>query len=393
MVECWSIGKPLPALHHSPIPTKKEEKMRKFLFLLFLLLIAFLLTSEVKNPDKPLKGNWDFKYKKVWEINEACGKPFAQPIIVVSEDGDCSIYDYKHLINYIFDSAGNFKKAFGKKGEGPGEVKMQFLSYWVNDKVVLIDRDRLHYFSKDGSFIKSVVNDLFRQTPSIFINDHEFISMPQVGVGKRPSEMEINYVNLKTKQRTVVKAFLSKIKFHEQYGYPVIPGITPMMIIGYDQKNKKLYYGMNHAYTINVSTLDGSIVKTFSVERERKKIPDEAVEEWLKRNRPNFPYKKLMKDVPKELNHFYRIQVERGLVYVFTGQFGTYWGSQQFDIFSLEGNYLYRSDFLPEKGFKIYNTFFMLNNILIKDGFLYVVQENEDADIVISKCKITLPVG
>ncbi len=100
-----------------------------------------------------------------------------------------------------------------------------------------------------------------------------------------------------------------------------------------------------------------------------------------------------MKDVPKELNHFFRIQVEKGLVYVFSGQFGTYWGSQQVDIFSLDGNYLYRSDFIPEKGFKIYNTFFMLNNILIKDGFLYVVQENEDADIVISKYKIALPVG
>lgn len=367
--------------------------MRKILFLLLLLLITFLLTSEVKNPDKPLKGNWDLKYKKVWEINEAGGEPFAQPVIVVSEDEVCCVYDYKNLKNYIFDSAGNFKKAFGKKGEGPGEVKMQLLSYWVNDKVVLLDRDRLHYFSKDGSFVKSVVNDLFRQTPFNFIDEHEFISMPQVGAGKRASEMEINYVNLKTRQRTVVKTFLSKMKFYEQFGYPVIPGISPMMIVGYDQKNKKLYYGMNDAYTINVSNLDGSIVNTFSVERDRKEIPDELVEEWLKRNRPNFPYKKLMKDVPKELNHFYRIQVERGLVYVFTGQFGTYWGSQQIDIFSLDGNYLYRSDFIPEKGFKIYNTSFMPNNILIKDGFLYVVQENEDSDIVISKYNIALPTG
>jgi len=367
--------------------------MRKILFLLLLLLITFLLTSEVKNPDKPLKGNWDLKCKKVWEINEAGGEPFAQPVIVVSKDGTCCVYDYKNLKNYIFDSAGNFKKTFGKKGEGPGEVKMQLLSYWVNDKIVLLDRERLHYFSKDGNFIKSVVNDLFRQTPFIFINENEFISMPQVGAGKGASEMEINYVNLKTKQRTVVKSFLSKIKFHEQFGYPVIPGITPMMIIGYHPKNEKLYYGMNDAYTINVSNLNGSIVNRFSVERDRKEIPDEIVEEWLKRNMPNFPYKKLMKDVPKVLNHFFRIQVERGFVYVFTRQFGTYWGSQQVDIFSLDGNYLYRCDFIPEKGFKIYNTFFMLNNILIKDGFLYVVQENEDADIVISKYKIALPTG
>ena len=365
--------------------------MRKIILLIMILFLTLFLAPEVRNPDRPLKGDWDLKVKKVWDIGEAEGEPFAQPVITVSGDGTCCIYDYKNLKNYIFDSAGNFKKAFGKKGEGPGEVKMQFLSYWVNDKIVLVGRNRLHYFSKDGGFEKSAVNDLFRQTPLAFINENEFISMPQVGVGKNASEMEIDFVNLKTKQRTVVKAFLSKLKFYEGYGYPVIPGLSPMMKLGYDQKNKRLYYGMNDVYTINISNLDGSVIDTFSVERDRKEIPEEVVEEWFKKNNPNFPYKKLMKKVPNELNHFYGIQVDGGFVYVFAGQFGTYWDSQPIDIFSLSGKYLYRTEFIPGKGFKIYNTFPMMDTILIRDGFLYVVRENEDGDVVVSKYKVSLP--
>ena len=98
--------------------------MRKILLLLLLLLITFLLTSEVKNPDKPLRGDWDLKAQKVWEITEAGGEPFAQPVIVVSQDGTCCVYDYKNLKNYIFDNSGNFKKTIGKKGEGPGKERL-----------------------------------------------------------------------------------------------------------------------------------------------------------------------------------------------------------------------------------------------------------------------------
>jgi hypothetical protein len=83
--------------------------------------------------------------------------------------------------------------------------------------------------------------------------------------------------------------------------------------------------------------------------------------------------------------------VDGGFVYVFPGQFGTYWDSQPIDIFSLSGKYLYRTEFIPGKGFKIYNTFPMMDTILIRDGFLYVVRENEDGDVVVSKYKVSLP--
>ena len=53
-------------------------KKMKLAFIL-ILLIAFFQAAVV-NPDKPLKGEWDFKLKKVWEIDRAgddlLGKPF-----------------------------------------------------------------------------------------------------------------------------------------------------------------------------------------------------------------------------------------------------------------------------------------------------------------------------
>jgi hypothetical protein len=101
--------------------------MRKIVLLIIILFLTLFLVSEVRNPDRPLKAEWDLKAEKVWDIGEAEGEPFAQPVIAVSGDGTCCIYDYKNLKNYIFDSAGNFKKAFGKSGVGPGEVVEEWL--------------------------------------------------------------------------------------------------------------------------------------------------------------------------------------------------------------------------------------------------------------------------
>jgi hypothetical protein len=60
-----------------------EEKMRKILFVIILFLLVFFLYGEVKNPDKPLKGEWDFKLQKVWQKS------------VEDDDGEIAIVKYK----------------------------------------------------------------------------------------------------------------------------------------------------------------------------------------------------------------------------------------------------------------------------------------------------------
>jgi hypothetical protein len=59
--------------------------MKQIVLLILLLFAAFLMTAEVKNPDKPLKGEWDLKPEKVWELTDANGKVFTTPDFVVSD--------------------------------------------------------------------------------------------------------------------------------------------------------------------------------------------------------------------------------------------------------------------------------------------------------------------
>jgi len=80
--------------------------------------------------------------------------------------------------------------------------------------------------------------------------------------------------------------------------------------------------------------------------------------------------------------------MENGLIYVLNGNFGTHWDNQPMDIFSPDGTYLYRTIFTPAKGEHIY---FASHCILLKDGHLYVILEDDEGEVKISKYRIIYP--
>jgi hypothetical protein len=352
------------------------------------------MTAEVKNPDKPLKGEWDLKPQKVWELDQVGDNQIVNAIIRVAGDGTCYIIDKKTKKNYIVDSSGNFKKFFGKIGEGPGEMKLNLLHYYLNGRVIIADYNKLLYFSKNGDFVKSIRHDTPRNAPFFFIDENNCIAISMVPSGKRGFEREIRRFNLKTKEiKTLVKYRHGMINYSNRflkYGFFEISGITPWMILGYDYDNKKLYYGMNNSYTINISDLNGNIVNKFSLKRKRKEIPQKAIEKWLKSKRPDVPYQQVASLIPKELCYFHSIQVINGLVYVYVMAWGNHQEVQHIDIFSLDGKYLYRSFFKPGDDMNIY---LPIPNQLefIQRGHLYVTLEDEDGNIKIVKYKVSLP--
>jgi hypothetical protein len=60
--------------------------------------------------------------REVWAITTAGSDTLSRPEFVVAADGTLCVWDWKNKSSYIFDNKGKFKKTFGKRGEGPGEI-------------------------------------------------------------------------------------------------------------------------------------------------------------------------------------------------------------------------------------------------------------------------------
>jgi hypothetical protein len=366
--------------------------MKKILFFSILLSLIFSLYPEIVNPDKPLQGDWDLKAEKVWEISRYGKKPMAAPALkCVLEDGTICIYDWKRNLHYALDSNGKLITPFGKRGEGPGEVRWASSYFSANDKFIIYDRPKLHYFLKNGKYEKSVPIGGSFDPPIFFINENEYISRP------KSEGSNIALVNLETGKQKVIKktpAFSDLLNLSS--GKHVIgisiPWSFPDFQLGLDGKNKRLYYGISHSYLINIVDLNGNMMGGFSLKREKKKITKKMEKEYAKRNpgEARMMSPAMRKRIPKELNYFSKIQTENGLVYVFVTNYADHWDDQQVDIFSPEGKYLYRTIFIPGKGEKIYSSS-ISHGVMIKNGFLYTVLEDSNDDRKLVKYKVSLP--
>ncbi|UCH98263.1 MAG: 6-bladed beta-propeller [Candidatus Aminicenantes bacterium] len=368
-------------------------KKLKLLLFSFLVMSVFFLYPEVKNVDKPLNGEFHFQLSKIWETKKAGEDSFARiRQILVAEDGAVYVYDKKNMRYYIFDKDGQFTGAFGRKGEGPGEIRriIQAPMFLVDNKIIIQDSGRLHYFNSQGKFIKSVLNSNVRYLPSFFLNENEFITAPRNLLAVNEDKGKIRRINLKTGQQKVISEFLifeggTVQTGNNQFGV-VHVALTPMMIIGYH--NNRLYFGKNDFYKISITDMDGKVINAFSLKRERRQITDEVKKERLfreaKGRAPKEVLEQLAKRMPNDLTYFSRIEVHNGFIYVFLSYYNQE-NKQQIDIFSAGGNYLYRAYIKAQRADDI-----ILNSI-IKEEELYLALENKDGEQSLAKFKIILP--
>ncbi|MCP5102823.1 MAG: 6-bladed beta-propeller [bacterium] len=370
--------------------------MKNTFILLFIFLASSLLSSGVVNRDKPLKGNWNFNPRKTWEIenagNDVIGKVGQ---IEVNDEGMVYVSD-RRVVNYIFSKDGKFIKSFARRGEGPGEIKYQRAIFTYKDKVIIVDNDRVHYFTDMGKFIKSEKNDYYTRTPVICIGEHEFISVTPTIYYKPDGKGIMGRFNLKSGEERVIGRFplfrggIAR-EAKDTYQLWVVKELGPAMMVGYDHGNKRLYHGISSSYKINISDLNGNVLDSFSVEREKKKISASLKREQFKKaTLPEQELKRLLNGFPDEYTYFKRIDIVNGMICVFLPDL-SHKKRQGIDIFSLDGKYQYRSVLKFDDGCEIPGTVFGEVLIRIKGNHLYVVLEDEEGDVKIVKYKIALP--
>lgn len=369
------------------------ERMR--LFGLYLFLLAPLLLAEVKNSDKPLRGEWDFSPKKEWEIFRVGADMFSEPDrIRISDDGTIYISDPANGMNYIVSQTGEFLKAFGKKGQGPGEIRQQRDLFLVGSQIYIVDTGMIHFFSKSGDYIESKRNLSYLIRPVFFLNKEEFISCP-FGIFEAPDGLgKVSRVNLNTKAEKVITEFRifegGMAKSGKLVGSFIMVGLTPLITVGYG--NNRIYYGMSDSYVIHISDMNGHVLDSFSLERKRRRISDEvkrrSFEEFTRISRHT--REQFIKTTPNNCTFFSRIEVHSELIYVFVPDILRQ-NKQKIDIFSPEGKYLYSGVIELEQGVTLIHS--QLDNPVIKDGYLYAALQDESFKIKIAKYRINLPPG
>jgi hypothetical protein len=92
----------------------------------------------------------------------------------------------------------------------------------------------------------------------------------------------------------------------------------------------------------------------------------------------------LAKQLPNEETYFSLIEEHNGLIYLYAWKFFMK-NTQQIDIFSPEGKYLYRKIIKVEPIYKI-----GCMPVIDKD-YVYLGLEDEDGEITLNKYEITLP--
>jgi len=363
------------------------------ILLLVIFLADFLWAAIVVNEDKPAKGEYVFPLEPVWQADGAGDTPFGNVVsIPVSEAGFVYCRDLKNKEYYIFDNDGKFTGKFGARGEGPGEVKNIGGGnvFVVGDKVLIQDIDKIIFYTREGKFIRSVLNSRDSRPAAEFLNEDEFISAPTNILRVNDSKAQMKYVNLKTGQEKVITDFTlfkgGAIQRENVRAAAVIPTITPVMVVG--RQGDNLYFGMNDKYEIYITDIDGKEHGGFSLNRKRtavslKQKEDEMLK-LIKGLAPDDLARQLAKTLPNEETYFANIVSHNDLLYLYRSHFVP--GSQQqIDIFSSEGKYLYRGFVKVEEGLTI------AAGPTIQNNCIYMVLEDREGEITLNKYNTVLP--
>jgi len=367
--------------------------MKKLFSFSIVLIILSLLFAEVKNPDKPLKGEWNFNLQKLWEIDRVGDKPFGRPSETrISQDEMLYFHDFDHKVSYIFNPSGEFINSFAKQGEASGEVDRYINCFIAGDKVVIGTPNKLHFYTREGTFIKSFETNLFERFPLLFVSEDEFLYSPRVESNIAEDKVKIVRKNLKTGEEVGFDEFsMAKGEKNPQEGISlVILGLTPQIKVGFDPDSKRICYGRSDEYSIHVAELTGKRLFTFGLDRERKTVTEEDKWRHFEQTRlPKERIEKILPSLPNFLTYFMRIQVVKGFIFIFsTGSLDRRQEKLAVDVFSPEGKYLYRSylkfgDDSPSVTH--------IEKVAIKNTHLYALLESKEGRNSLAKYKIDLP--
>ncbi len=274
--------------------------------------------------------------------------------------------------NYVlkFDRNGNFVTAFGRKGQGPGELEEPLFPVINNkDEILIMDegKRKLFFFTKEGDYMKSILqkagtaalipmeNGNYLRVSSVYNYQDDFF----------PYELVFSLSSSDFKE----------IKELERVKDPFdIKGKDKFITTGFlwSVTNTNVYFGNEErGYEINVFDLEGNLVRKIKKDYRKVRIPDEYIkenteglrEEW--RQRYYFP------------EYFPPFQCgfvdEQEKLFVITHEKSIRSGEYMCDIFNPEGAFIARASVTG-----IIDLGFIYLPPIARRDLLYCLQEKEN---------------
>ncbi len=260
----------------------------------------------------------------------------------VDVDGNIYFLNDKSQENFmlIFDRNGNFVTAFGRMGQGPGELQMPILPIITNQGEVLIldqGQRKLCYFTKEGDFIKSIPQEV--TTIALFpLENGKYLSVSAVFDAESDYIMQYPF-SLSSSDFKLIKE-LDSVKFPNYLKGKKQKAINTGFLFSITKKN--IFLGNEErGYEINVYDLEGNLLRKIKKDYRKVRISDEYIEEHSKgmgeiwKQRTYFP------------DYFPPFQCafvdDEGRLFVITNEKGSRPGEYMCDIFNPEGIFIARA--------------------------------------------------
>lgn len=372
--------------------------MTKRSWLVLMLGVMYVVgAAAVDSADKPAKGQWDFRLQTQWlsEGAQAEPVPYASDL-QVDGNGDIFLLEARKARVQVFSNAGKFITAFGRKGEGPGELKNPFRLFLIGNTLIISDLGKIHYFDKRGKYLRSVVLPDNTMSPEYFFDENRFLSAPVISPNNEGTVKTVIY-DLKTKKQTLIGEYApskagqatSDNGQQTMRVVVIVPSLVPIMHAASD--GKRILMGFSDTYHLRVVDAAGREQLQFSLQRGKIPASYEVRSKPFANTKinggtmPKDMLDQLVRNIPEHYTCFSGLYIDAAGRFFVTVPHEKMETSQWIDVFAADGRYLYKARLNAPAGEKF------VGRGRFQGGFFYSVLENEDGDYRLGKFKIESP--
>lgn len=323
----------------------------------------------VRNPNSPVFGDLKLDLQEELKIGRADDKNYLfyrVRGVDVDVEGNIYVADMGNFRVQKFDKTGKYLLTFGRKGQGPGEFDLPTTVH-IEEKtgnVLVQDMSAIEVFAPDGKPIRAIRPEHFNRDFQI-APDGSIIALMMITAGTQTSHR----LGKLAADGKVVQTYAEApyTMYVERRGESVMSLTNGQELAVHFNllDTQSIIYGYSKEYELTVTDISGKVLYRITKDEPYPKFTAKEKEGYKRIPLPEFkPY-------------FYALFIDNlGRIYV---QRNKTWGEEgniqkEVDVFSKEGIFLYKTK-LPK------------NTYIIRNGYVYTLEADEEEAIKQYKIK------